>query len=68
MLNNHDTYKYETSYKGPYVITQCCTNGTVTLKCNTKTIRYNIFRIKTHTSDMNVEDINSKINDLTMSH
>ena len=31
MLTNNAAYKYETPYKGPFVITQCCTNGTVTL-------------------------------------
>ena len=31
MLNNNAAYKYETPYKGPFVIKQCHTNGTVTL-------------------------------------
>ena len=30
-LNNNITCTYETPYKGPFVITQCCTNGTVAL-------------------------------------
>ena len=31
MLSNHNSYKYQTSHKGPFVITQCFTNGTVKL-------------------------------------
>ena len=33
MLTNQNEYKYETPYKCPFVITQCFTNGTVTLQC-----------------------------------
>ena len=33
MLNNDAEYKYETPYKGPLIIKQFCTNGTVTLQC-----------------------------------
>ena len=33
MLGNHAAYKYETPYKGQFVITQCCTNGMVALQC-----------------------------------
>ena len=34
MLNNHTEYKYETPYKGTFVITQCWTNVTVILQCD----------------------------------
>ena len=61
MIYNHATYTYETPYKVPFVITQCWANGTVTLQCGAIKIMYNIWRIKTHTSDTNVEDINLKI-------
>ena len=37
MLTNHTAYKYETPYKGPFVITQCFTNGTVHLQ-NTNSV------------------------------
>ena len=32
MLAKHTAYKYETPYKGPFLITQCLTNGTVKFK------------------------------------
>ena len=32
MLTNHTAYKYETPYKGLFMITQCFTNGTVKFK------------------------------------
>ena len=32
MLTNNAAYKYETPYTGIFVITQCWTNGTVTLQ------------------------------------
>ena len=51
MLNNNDAYKYETPYKGPFMITQCWTNGAFTLQCGTIKIEYNILSIKPHTSD-----------------
>ena len=63
MLNNHAACKYEISYKGPFLITQCWINATFTLQCGTKNIKYNIRLIKPHTSETNVEDINFKIND-----
>ena len=58
IINNHAAYKYETPYKGPFVVTQCWTNGTVTLRCGSKTIGHNIRRIYPYTSDTNVEYIN----------
>ena len=61
MLTNHTAYKYETSYKGPCVITQCFTNVTVNLQYGATKIRYNIRRIKPYRSDTKVEDLNSKI-------
>ena len=45
-------------YKGPFVITWCWTNGTVTLQYGPEQIRYNIRQIKPYKSDTNVEDIN----------
>ena len=33
MLVNDAVYNYETSNDGPYGITQCFANGTVSLKC-----------------------------------
>ena len=39
------------------MITRFFNNGMVILQCNATKIRYNIFRIKPHTSDTNVEDI-----------
>ena len=31
ILTNHTAYKYDTPYKGPFVITQCFTNVTLNL-------------------------------------
>ena len=31
-LDNNYALKYDTTYKGPFEITQCFTNGTVTLQ------------------------------------
>ena len=62
MLNNRSAYKYETTYKGPFLINQCWTNSIVILQCGTIQIRYNIHCIKTYTSDTNVEDINQETN------
>ena len=36
MLNNSAEYKYEMPYKGPFVITNFLTNGTVTLQYGAK--------------------------------
>ena len=58
MINNNAAYKYETTYRGPFVITQCYTNGTVTLQCGPTKIRHNIHWIKPYTSDTKVEEIN----------
>ena len=63
MHDNHAGYKYETPYKGPFVITQCWTNGTVTLQCGAIKIRCNIRRIKPYTYDTNFEEIHTETND-----
>ena len=42
MLTYHTAYKYETPYKGPFVITRCFTNGTVNLKYGATEIRHNL--------------------------
>ena len=52
MLNNHARYKYETPYKGPFVIKQYWTNDKVALQYGPTKIRHNIL------SDRNIEDIN----------
>ena len=48
ILTRHTSYKYEIPYMGPFVITQCFTNGTVNLQCDMKTIMYNILHINTY--------------------
>ena len=60
MLNNHSEYRYETPYKGTFVITHWFINGKVNLQYVPTKIRYNIRRIKPYTSDTNIEDISSK--------
>ena len=57
MLDNNDSFKYETGYNEPFEITRCWTNGIVTLQCGAIKISYNIRCIKPYTSDTNVEDI-----------
>ena len=59
MLTNHTAYKYETLYKGPFVITQFFTNGMVNLQDGATQIKYNIRWIKPYKSDTKVEDYNS---------
>ena len=56
MLTNHTTYKYETPYKGPFVVTQRFTNGTVMLQCGAIQITHNIRRIKSYKPDNKVDD------------
>ena len=60
MLTNHIAYKYETPYKGPFVITQCFTNVTISLQYGPAKISHNIRRIKPYKSDTKVEDSNSE--------
>ena len=57
MLNNNTACDHETPYSGPFVVTQCWTNGTVTLQYVPKKWN-NIRRIKPYRSDTNIEDIN----------
>ena len=59
MINKHTTYKYETPYWGPFVMTPCWTNCTVSLKVGAKEISYNIRCINQYKSDTKVEDYNS---------
>ena len=60
MLTNHTAYKYGTPYKGPFLITQCFTNGTVMLHYGAIQIRHTICRIKPYKSDTIVGDFNLK--------
>ena len=60
MLTNHTAYKSETPYKGPFVITQFFTNGTVLLQYGAIQITYNIRRIKPYKYDTKVGDFNPK--------
>ena len=57
MLNNNTDFRYETPYTNPFEITQCYTNGTVTLQYGAEKSKCIIYHIKTCTSDTNVEDI-----------
>ena len=57
MNNNNTDFKYETYYTGPFQIMQCWANSMVTLQYGAIKIEYNIYRIKTYTSDTNVEDV-----------
>ena len=59
ILTNHTAYKYETPYKGPFVITQCFTNDMVNLQYGPTKIRYNIRRINTYKLDTKNEYYNS---------
>ena len=61
MLTKYTAYKYETPYKGPFAMTRCFTNVTVSLKIVTTEIRYNIIRIKPYKFDNKVDDFTSKI-------
>ena len=46
-------------YKGPFLITQYFTNGTVNLQCGAIQIKYNICCIRPYKLDTKVEDFNS---------
>ena len=63
IITNHTAYKYETTYKGPFVITQCYINGTVMLQCGAIKIKYNIHRINPYKSDTKVECFTQKNTD-----
>ena len=60
MLANHAAFKYETPYKGPFLITWCFTSGTVIIKYGPIKIRHNIRQIKPYKYDTNLEYINPK--------
>ena len=64
MVNKNAAIRYETSYKGPFVITQFWTNDKVTINCAAIKIRYNTHHIKPYTYDANVDNINPETNDL----
>ena len=59
MFTKHTAYKYETSYKGPFVITPYFTNGKVNLQYGGTQIKYNIRRIKQCKSGNKVEYFSS---------
>ena len=61
MLNNYAAYKYETPYKGPFVIMHCFANSMVKLQCGAIKSRYKICRINPYKNDTNVEDINYQL-------
>ena len=56
MITYHTSYKYETPYKGPFLITQFFTNGTVNLQYGPTKSRHNIRNINPYTLDTIVED------------
>ena len=60
MITKHTAYKYETPYKGTFVITQCFTNGMVHLQYGTKEIGYSIIHIKPYKLDTQAEYFNKK--------
>ena len=60
MITRHTAHKYETPYMGPFFITQCFTNDTISLKIGATQTRYNICRINPYTSDTKVEYFGSK--------
>ena len=60
MILNCTAYKFERPYKGPFVITQCFTNGAIMLQCGAIKIKYNIHRIHPYKLDTKVEDFNPK--------
>ena len=63
MLNNNSDLKYQTTYKDPFYITQCCKNDTVKLQYGWIKIRYNIRQIKTYISDTKLKISNIKNTD-----
>ena len=54
----YTAYKFETPNTGPFIITQCFTNGMVNLQYGPKKIRYIICLVNQYKSDTNVEDNN----------
>ena len=57
ILKNHSAYKYETPYKGTFLIARCFTNGALNIQYGMIKIRHNIRRIKSYKYDTNVEGI-----------
>ena len=60
MFNNNAAFKCETSYKGEFNITQCCTGYTVTLQYGAIKIGYNIRHIEPYTSYTHIEGVFSE--------
>ena len=60
MITKRTEYNYETPYMGPFFITQCFTNGTVSLKFVMIEIKYHIRHIKQYNFDTKFEDSSSK--------
>ena len=60
MLDNHAACKYETPYKGPFVIKRCFNNVAVNIQYGPIQIRHNIYWINTYKYDTNVEDVSPK--------
>ena len=59
MITNHTAYKYDTPYKGPFLITQCFTNVTAKLQYGLTKIKYNTRWIKPYKADTKVQDCSS---------
>ena len=60
MLTNHNAYKYETPYKGSFVISYCFSNVAVNLQFDAVQIRYNMCFIKPYKSNTKVDGFSSK--------
>ena len=60
IFTKHNTYKYEIPYTGPFLKTQCFTNGMVKLQNGVKKITYNIRHIHLYKFDTSVENSSSK--------
>ena len=54
MIRNKSAYKYETTYKRPYQITQMWTNGMVTQQIGATINRLNISHIKHYVTSTDV--------------
>ena len=64
MLTKHIAYKHKTPYTGPFFITRCWTNVTVSLQIGATEIWYNICRINLYQLDTKVEDSINMYNDV----
>ena len=49
MRNNKSAYRYETPYSGLFEMTQCWTDGTVTLQVNEIKTKYDIHHMNPYT-------------------